>query len=150
MKRKFIEKKLGLIIIGSCSVFVFCSLLYFSGVIGSVYNGQNSPLLSFVAQSAHTGLNSPSSQVAFNDQNKNGNQFASNSQNTKQNEGSQVADSGNMPTVLFDISAQPIFSKTNSAMILLWAIAFLLVFFVVASAIYKAYKKARIKKIKGN
>lgn len=118
MKRKFISKKIKWVVSGCCLVFIACLVVYFSGVLG---NKKISSVVSFVTETAHTGLiNTPASQVAFNDQNKTSNQFASNPKSQAQggqSGGQQVATGNGIPNVLFDISIQPFSEKiTHSAL----------------------------------
>ena len=151
MKKNFVFIRVRQIFIGCCLTFVLCSLFYFSGLVVKVYVGKAPSLLSFIEQNAHTGLDIPATKIAFNDQNKTGTQFANNSQNKdKQNGGVQTVASASIPRVLFDISVQPILEKNNTVVISLCATVFLLILLLLASSIYKSYKKAKLKKIKGN
>ncbi|MCX6720108.1 MAG: hypothetical protein NTV36_03330 [Candidatus Staskawiczbacteria bacterium] len=150
MKKKSIFSKVGKTVAGFFLIFIVCTALYFSGIAAKLYDGKASSLLSFVVQNSHTGLSTPASQLAINDQDKKDSQFASNTQNKTQNVSGQAVALNGMAPVLFDISAQPVFTRNNMPIILLWISFGVLVLLFLASLAYRAYKKAKLKKIKEN
>ncbi len=153
MKRKFIAKKIGWAVIIGCLVFVIGLASYFLGIAAEFDSQKVSSIVGFVAENTHTGLVAPMSQIAFNNQNTTGGQFASNTQNQnqdKQGEGGRTVALNGIPPVLFDISVQPIFGENNTVVLLLWTTFFVLLLLFAASLIYKAYKKAKLEKIKKN
>jgi hypothetical protein len=145
------SKKIGLIIFTSCSVFVIFLGLYFSGVSVKFGDGKNSPVVGFIIENSHTGLvPADMSQVALNDKNANANRFAVNNQNKVQNtqsaNKSTVAMNNDNPIVLFDVSVQPMFTKNNTAGILLLSAVFLLILMFAINILNKTRRKSRLKK----
>ena len=153
MKKKFVAGKIRWIVSSCCLIFIICSALYFSGMLASLDLDKINPLISFISKNSHTGLSDPVSQIAFNNQNESGSRFVNNYQNKdsgSQVESSQIVALNNIPTVLFDISVQPIFEQGNSVVIILWTAIFLFILLVPAFFIYNTYKKAKKRKNKRN
>ena len=152
MKRKYTKVKYGngaplwqKTIIYCFVLFVIGSGMYFTGAFDKFINNQQfAAALSFVSQNAHTGLIVPMSQVAY-EPNKNANQFATNNQNNAK--GQAVALNSAIPPVLFDISTSPVFTNNNNVIILLYVFVIAVLLYL-SYAIYRTYKKIKIRKIK--
>lgn len=152
MKKKLIGRKMKWAILSCCLALFVCSTLYFSGISININDGKIQSL-SFISRNSHTGLAEPVFQIAINDRDRAASQFAANSSNQILNttpKDEQTVALNNTPRVLFDISVQPIFEKNNAVAISLWLTAFLLFLLIPFGIIYRAYRKAKIKKIKGN
>lgn len=147
MKIKLINKK-SIGIISKCFlVFVVLCALYLLVILPKL-NGEN--FTGLVLENAHTGLFKPAMRIAFDDQN-NKERLAKIENPTKtEAQNKEVALESNLPTVLFDVSVQPIFERDNRAFLFLWLsiLGTLLLFFAIF--IRKTIKKAKIKKIKEN
>lgn len=139
----------GILIVSALSIVSF---LY----IGIEGDGVQMPAaVSFLADNLHTGLiTNPGTQLALKDKDENSTQYAKKTpvdNNQGANNNDQVAILNNNPTVLFDISAQPLFGKSSQMNLILWislisASLLLTIFFV--RKIYKQNKLQKIKNIK--
>jgi hypothetical protein len=128
--------------VGVLSIFIFAGFIFYSSGLFTY----NKDIADLVYNGAHTGLEAPlAGQVALNDRDEADSQFASNPENQI---GGNTLASNNMPRVLFDISAKPVFGQRNYLALILWAAFFSIILFVSADSIYKAYKRAKLKKIK--
>lgn len=148
MKIKFFIKEV--LKLSACFLlFIALYILYLSGIFSKFNNGN---FTSLVFENAHTGLVKPAMKIAFDDQNRMSDKIAKvetplESYERKTDSGQKIA-LDNMPVVLFDISIQPIFEKSNNTVLFLWIIVFVLVLLYSANLIRKIIKKAKINKIK--
>jgi len=148
MQNKNIFKKIMWIAGASCALAIVYFVLNSAGITQKIAFMSN-----FIVENSHTGIaGSPGVQVALNDLNKNASQFASDTSN-KNSESNQAAENqavaaGQLPKVLFDISAQPFFAEMNQTNIFLWFVFAVIVALLMIYFIYRIYKRRKLEKIK--
>ncbi|MCX6721347.1 MAG: hypothetical protein NT026_01960 [Candidatus Staskawiczbacteria bacterium] len=135
------------------SALVISSLLYFGVEMQGNDKSKMLGALSFLAENSHTGLiTSPGNQLALKDKEKNADQYAVNAplENNAESQasGTKNVAVGELPTVLFDISAQPLFGKSSEMSVVLWMCGIAAVLLAIIFLARRIYKKIRLKKIR--
>ncbi len=138
---------------GFASIFLILMALSFSGTFD--FTKVSSSAIGFLAEGAHTGLDrAPATQMAFDNYAQKDSQFAQNNQQNNiqgaQAESGEALAMGQIPRVLFDISAQPIFQKQNSTGIILILVSLAVICFALIYYMRKNYIKRKLQRIKKN
>jgi len=133
--------------IGRCVLaFIVASAFLYALLILPKLNDEN--LIDLVMEGAHTGLSKPAVKIAFEGQNKVSDRIAEIENPIRESPQKQEVAKEDSPTVLFDISAQPVFEKNNKTVLILWIVIFASLIIFIFALIRKIIRKARINKIK--
>lgn len=135
-----------------CVVVVVLSVLYFTGILQKFASSQNLGDLSYLSQSAGTGLVAPvTREVALVE---NSERYATNTPQGKnlasQNAAGKSVAMGNSPVVLFDISTNPAFGKTYNLLTWIWIGSGIISLIILIFLLRGYIKNRRFQKIKEN